>query len=110
MNRLCHFLPLVLVALLLLLSFVACGNGFADGAQGDGEDPTRRFEKLERGMNPEQVRQVVGAPKHIARQILYHHYREQWLYEAAVPVCLTFDCQRGQKPQLLSFSGLPKNH
>jgi hypothetical protein len=71
-------------------------------ANSDKDDPAPAFVKLERGMTPVQVRQLVGAPKQTARQILYHRYREQWLYEATLPVRLTFDCRRGQKPQLLS--------
>lgn len=73
----------------------------AGPADKDNEDAPRPFAQLKRGMTPQQVRQLVGAPKHIARQIFYHHYREQWLYDAASPVRLTFDCPRGQKPQLL---------
>jgi hypothetical protein len=73
----------------------------AGPADKDREDSPRPFAQLKRGMTPQQVRQLLGAPKQIARQIFYHHYREQWLYDAAVPVRLTFDCPRGQKPQLL---------
>jgi hypothetical protein len=58
-------------------------------------------------MSPDEVRRIVGSPKHIARQILYHRYREQWVYETSTPIRLTFDCVRGQKPQLLSPPDLP---
>lgn len=67
----------------------------------DKEAPVRSFAKLKRGMTPEQVHQLVGAPKHITRQLFYHRYREQWLYDTPGPFRLTFDCPRGQKPQLL---------
>jgi hypothetical protein len=89
---------LLLVALLLLLT--PCQWGIAEFADEDAPKPD--FAKLKRGMTPQQVRQLVGAPKHIARQILYHRYREQWIYDAPTPVRLTFDCPRGQKPQLLN--------
>jgi hypothetical protein len=72
----------------------------AENGKGD-KAPVRAFDKLQRGMTPEQVRQLVGAPKRIARQILYHRYREQWLYDTPFPIRLTFDCPRGQKPELL---------
>lgn len=57
--------------------------------------------KLERGMTPEEVFRLVGSPKQIARQIFYHRYREQWMYEVPLRARVTFDCVRGQKPQLL---------
>lgn len=78
----------------------------ADEDGGRNEQP-HLFAKLERGMSPEQVRQLVGKPKRIARQILYHRYYEQWIYDAPVPIRLTFDCPRGQMPQLLTVPALP---
>lgn len=82
--------------------------GAAQDANKDRDDPAPAFSKLERGMTPEQVRQLVGAPKQIARQIFYHRYREQWIYDVPLSVRLTFDCRRGQKPQLLSPPELPR--
>lgn len=93
MSRAHRFALLFLAVMIVPASFCF---GIAD------DQPMPAFDKLERGMTPEQVRQLVGAPKQIARQILYHRYREQWIYDAPVPVRLTFDCPRGQKPQLLS--------
>ena len=110
MSRSYRFRTLLPVALVLLSSLSACVKGFTARTERGGEEPMLPFAKLERGMTPEQVRQLVGAPKQIARQIFYYRYREQWLYEAAVPVRLTFDCPRGQKPQLLTPSGLPDNN
>lgn len=101
MKRADRCLPLVLAALLSLAPFHSGPTGFAGPADKDQEGARRSFAELKRGMTPQQVRQLVGAPKHISRQIFYHRYREQWLYDAAVPVRLTFDCPRGQKPQLL---------
>ncbi|MHB1424774.1 MAG: hypothetical protein ACYC3I_16510 [Gemmataceae bacterium] len=101
--------PLALVVVLLALA--AFGSGLARSRANAAKDRDRPwnsdFAKLQRGMTPEQVRQRVGDPKHIARQLLYHRYREQWIYDVALPVRLTFDCPRGQKPQLLSPPELP---
>lgn len=94
-----RFVSLLPIALCVLVPFHSGAGEFADRA--DKEEPGTAFAKLKHGMTPEQVRQLMGDPKHIARQIFYHRYREQWLYEAAVPIRLTFDCPRGQKPQLL---------
>jgi hypothetical protein len=97
-------------ALTFLVVFVVrslFGSGVAQEANKRTHDPVQDFAKLKRGMTPEQVRQLVGVPKQIARQILYHRYREQWIYDAAVPVRLTFDCPRGHPPQLLSYPEVP---
>jgi len=59
------------------------------------------FAKLERGMTPEQVRERVGEPRRIARQILYHRHLEQWIYDSPFPARIQFDCPRGQMPQLV---------
>lgn len=104
MNR-AHRLALAFVIVFVVRSLF--GSGFAQEANKRTHDPVPDFTKLKRGMTPEQVRQLVGAPKQIARQILYHRYREQWVYDASVPVRLTFDCPRGQKPQLLSYPEVP---
>ncbi len=104
MNRAYRFVPILLAPLLCLAFLLFAVAGF--GADGDKEDAIEPFANLERGMTSEQVRKRLGAPKHIARQILYHRYLEQWIYEAPRAVRLTFDCPRGQKPQLLYFPGL----
>ncbi|HEY7158203.1 MAG TPA: hypothetical protein VH575_29895 [Gemmataceae bacterium] len=52
-------------------------------------------------MTPEQVRDKVGPPKRIARQILYHRHVEQWIYDQPIAARLQFDCPRGQKPHLV---------
>lgn len=88
---------------LFVLFFAVTGMA----AHNDGDDRLRAFAKLERGLTPEQVKRRVDAPKHIARQILYHRYQEQWLYDAPIPIRLTFDCPRGRKPQLLSPPVIP---
>lgn len=58
-------------------------------------------DKPQRGMTPQQVRDRLGSPQRIARQILYHRHREQWIYDRPIAARLLFDCPRGQVPQLL---------
>lgn len=65
------------------------------------EDRTRAVERLRPGMTTEQVRQVLGPPRRIGRQIFYQRYLEQWVYDAPLPLRLEFDCRRGQLPSLL---------
>ena len=92
----------LLLSVFLILSVLDCGvAGARFGA--DQDEKARFLAKLQRGMTPEQVRNHVGPPQRISRQILYHRYREQWIYEAPVAARLTFDCPRGQKPQLVGY-------
>ena len=70
------------------------------GSWGFGQE-VPAFDKLQRGMTLEQVREQVGPPKRIVRQILYHRHIEQWIYDQPVAARLQFDCLRGQKPQLV---------
>jgi hypothetical protein len=105
-NRLLMLVPLALLVLVFLRSGVA---GVAEREERTQDNPIRSFAKLRRGMSPEQVRQIAGSPKHVSRQILYHRYREQWVYETATAVRLTFDCPRGQLPELLYPPSFPSD-
>lgn len=78
--------------LLLLAVLLLCGFAFA---------PPKPRDKPQRGMTPQQVRDRLGPPQRIARQILYHRHREQWIYLPPLSARLLFDCPRGQVPQLL---------
>jgi hypothetical protein len=65
------------------------------------EEWTQRVERLRPGMTIQQVRDLLGDPRRIARQVLYQRYLEQWVYESPLPLRLEFDCRRGQPPALL---------
>jgi hypothetical protein len=70
----------------------------------EAELPQGIVAHLRPGMTPEQVRQVMGgSPRRAARQILYHRYLEQWLYDQPTSVRLEFDCRRGQPARLQSI-------
>jgi hypothetical protein len=78
-------------------------------------DPTRhlsdqerddRLQRVQPGVSPDRVRQLLGAPSRTARQILYRRSREQWLYEAPFSVRLDFEYVRGQEPHLLSVQAV----
>ena len=97
-----HPKPLRIAA--VLLTFALLGSAIA--GFDEREDTKPAFAKLKVGMTPEQVLQLVGDPKHKARQILYHRYREQWTYDVPRPMRLTFDGPRGEVPQLLVIKGV----
>jgi hypothetical protein len=82
------------VTFLIYLTIETSAFGFV-------REPAPAFAQLEPGMTAEQVRQRVGSPKRIARQILYHRHLEQWIYDQPSPARLLFDCPRGEKPQLV---------
>lgn len=76
--------PLIAVALALLLAARAAPQ----------PNP------LAPGLTDDEVRQRLGAPAFVSRQILLHRSVEQWHYAAPHHLRLTFDCERGRKPTL----------
>jgi hypothetical protein len=71
----------------------------------------RRINAVEIGLSPNQVRLLIGAPRHVSRQVLYHRCLEQWIYDSTFPVRLEFEYPRGQEPRLQSVQWLgPPGH
>jgi len=64
---------------------------------------------LER-LSLDQLRDRLGPPPRVSRQILYHRYLEQWTYEQPWRIRVEIDFPRGRQPQLLSVQplGFPK--
>jgi len=58
-------------------------------------------DKLAR-LTPEEVEKRLGRQRRVSRQILYHRYLEQWLYEHPYQVRVEIDFTRGKQPQLQS--------
>jgi hypothetical protein len=58
--------------------------------------------RLRPGVAQAEVRRLLGPPRRVARQILYKHYLEQWVYDGPDPLRIEFDCVRGQEPQILT--------
>jgi hypothetical protein len=100
-------------ALLLLLAALGLGCATLAAAPPDLEryDPAKpppeaerlqRIDQVRAGISPAQVRHLLGGPQRVARQILYHRYFEQWLYDAPFHLRVEFDCRQGQEPQVVS--------
>jgi hypothetical protein len=53
-----------------------------------------------------EVQEVLGPPRQVLRQILYRRYHEQWVYDSPLPLCVVFDCPKGQDPSLLTVHAL----
>ncbi len=66
----------------------------------------QRLAAVQRGMTPDQVRGLIGAPHHVCRQILYHRCVEQWIYDSVFQLRLEFDRPLGQEARLQSVQPL----
>jgi hypothetical protein len=49
----------------------------------------------QRGQTQAEVRQRLGPPARVSRQILFRRHVEQWVYEEPRPVRVEFNCVRG---------------
>jgi hypothetical protein len=101
---------------LRLLALVIALAGMGPSASPRGQPPARRdpdrplteqerkelLERLPLGSSPEDAVHLLGSPDHRARQVLYQHYLEQWVYERPLLLRLEFDYPRGQPPRLRS--------
>ncbi len=91
----------------LLLAWLASAAPSPDADSPPSEvDCAQRLAAVEPGISPDRVRRLIGAPRAVSRQILYHRCLEQWLYSSPFSVRLEFDCPRGQEPRLLSVQPL----
>jgi hypothetical protein len=72
------------------------------GYSASAGDETVTHGQLRVGMTPAQVRAFLGPPRRVARQVLYHRYLEQWVYDAPHVLRVEFDCQRGQQARLVA--------
>jgi hypothetical protein len=97
-------LPLVTMMLVLLIFL---GGREPDTGSAAEAEPVSDFDHLKKGMSPDEVRKLLGSPKRIARQILYHRHVEQWIYDLPHRGRVHFDCPRGSKPQLIWKRGTP---
>jgi hypothetical protein len=53
---------------------------------------------LHKGMPAQDVRQRLGPPVRIVRQVLYRRHIEQWVYENPLPIRVQISCVRGDEP------------
>ncbi len=93
------------VALLLAATVLLTVAWLARAAAPD-EDRRQAVARLHRGQTREQVQQILGPPRRIARQIFYQRHLEQWVYDQVPSVRLEFDCRRGREDQLIDIQPL----
>lgn len=51
---------------------------------------------------PEDMRQLLGAPQTVSRQIVYRRCLEQWTYSYPLPLCLVWITPHGEETRLQS--------
>jgi hypothetical protein len=85
---------------LLALALVAVG------VQPAATRPPVRLEQLRVGLTPRQVRELLGPPQRVARQIFYQGYLEQWVYERPLPCRIDFLHRLGKEAQIQSVHPL----
>jgi hypothetical protein len=89
--------------------FVGFGGLVAAEAPRAGDmkaDPKALLSRLKPGMAATDVRDLLGPPKQVARQILFSRYVEQWMYDDPVAVRIEFDWRKGQEKQIQTVQPL----
>src|SRR5260370_31767245 len=61
-----------------------------------------RLDRLAAGQSRAQAQALLGPPRRRARQLVYQHVREQWVYDEPLVVRLDFESARGGEPRLAS--------
>ena len=62
----------------------------------------RLLSQIERQMPAARVRQFLGPPNRIARQVLFRRHLEQWIYDAPLAVRVEFFCVPGEEARVLN--------
>ena len=84
-----------------LLLVMGCLLASISGTRGDrGLNQRADISSLRVGMTAAEVRQALGAPNRLSRQLMYHRHREQWMYTGIVEAQLEFLCVPGQEARL----------
>jgi hypothetical protein len=60
-----------------------------------------------RGLSAAEVRQRLGPPARVSRQILFRRHLEQWVYEEPKALRVEFNCVRGEEPVVCAVLQLP---
>jgi hypothetical protein len=72
------------------------------GKAADAPRPPVRIEQVRACKTPAEVRRLLGAPAHVARQIFSQCYLEQWIYEKPLACRVEFICRLGKEVQIQS--------
>jgi hypothetical protein len=69
------------------------------------EDPDGFIRRIARGLRgaaqtPAEVRELLGPPRQVLRQVLYRRYVEQWHYDTPLALCVVLEGAKGQIPRV----------
>jgi hypothetical protein len=78
-------------------------RGWLPPAQAAPRDAKERVGAVRRDLSASEVRDLLGPPRRISRQILYRRYLEQWTYDEPSFVLIEFDCLRGQEARVVNI-------
>lgn len=96
-----------LLLLLLALGGLATAGPVAEPPRGP-EEWEQAAKRLHQGATAAEVREALGLPRRVARQVLYHRVLEQWYYIAPLPARLEVEVRRGQPGRLTGWQLLRK--
>jgi hypothetical protein len=73
-------------------------------APGEPDLLTRRFARALPGAarSPAEVRELLGPPRQVLRQVLYRRYVEQWHYDTPLTLCVVLQAVKGQEARVQS--------
>jgi hypothetical protein len=112
MNRLqLHPARLLLPGAAALLALVPHLFALAAEPEGPRGQPPAEVKKvdltrLKPGLTATEVRELLGQPKRVSRQILSGRYLEQWTFDPPNAVRIEFDWRKGQERQILTVQPL----
>ena len=65
---------------------------------------------IRKGMTANEVRQQLGPPVRVTRQVLYRRHIEQWVYENPQEIRVQFSCVRGEEPVVTGVIAAQPTH
>jgi hypothetical protein len=84
----------------------AAKPGSIRGPVGIEVERERLLKELQPGLPEDRVRELLGRPNRLARQVLHLRYLEQWVYDSPFPLRVEIEHPRGRPAQLLTVHPL----
>jgi hypothetical protein len=83
----------------ILLTYCVLSGLFLGVSLVIGQEPR----PVQMGQTAVQVRQKLGPPARMSRQILFRRHIDQWHYDAPQPLVIEFNCVYGAEPYVCSI-------
>lgn len=82
---------------------LALGASGDRGASRSAEFQVRPINDIKKDMTADEVRNRLGKPDRVARQILFRRHLEQWIYDD-LNVRIEFNCLPAEEPRVINVS------